>query len=232
MSITCSSQLKVGRKPRALSVRTRPCKTLVVHWCTWWKRPGPARNSPVLGICLAIGGVPGPNRWALRARTAVADANLHHTPAAPGLERMVRRVFHSALEQLQIPPSQRRMHRAPTHHPSSRRADDHSDLAGHVRSSRCTDWPPDGPYALIQGPRTARVASRVSPCFVEPARAPRLDPGRPAVFAAVIRRLPTKLRGHHRVTPATIMRWHGCLVRRRWTYPKPARSAADMTLPR
>jgi putative transposase len=40
-----------------------------------------------------------------------------------------------------------------------------------------------------------------------------------AIFAALIRRLPTGLRSHCLVTPGTILRWHRQLVRRRWTYP-------------
>jgi putative transposase len=43
--------------------------------------------------------------------------------------------------------------------------------------------------------------------------------GRPGVFAALIRRLPTRLRDHRLVTPGTILRWHRRLVRRRWAYP-------------
>jgi hypothetical protein len=54
-----------------------------------------------------------------------------------------------------------------------------------------------------------------------------------AVFATLIRRLPTRLRGHRLVTPGTILRRHRRLVHRRWTYPNPpGRPATDRRRPR
>src|SRR6186713_941192 len=48
---------------------------------------------------------------------------------------------------------------------------------------------------------------------------PRLDWADRAIFAALIRRLPTRLRNHRLVIPGTVLRWHRRLARRRWTYP-------------
>jgi hypothetical protein len=50
---------------------------------------------------------------------------------------------------------------------------------------------------------------------------PCLDWADRAVFAALIRRMSTKLRGHRLVTPGTVLRWHRRLVRKRWTCPNP-----------
>jgi putative transposase len=48
---------------------------------------------------------------------------------------------------------------------------------------------------------------------------PRLNWADRVIFAALIRRLPRTLRWYRLVTPATVLRWHRQLVRRRWTYP-------------
>jgi transposase InsO family protein len=60
---------------------------------------------------------------------------------------------------------------------------------------------------------------------------PRLDWADRAVFAALIRRLPTSLRGYRLVTPATVLRWHRRLVAKKWTYPnRGGRPPVDHTI--
>jgi hypothetical protein len=62
---------------------------------------------------------------------------------------------------------------------------------------------------------------------------PHLDWADPAIFAALIRRLPRALRRQRLVTPNTILRRHRRPVRREWTYrtvPDGHRSTASSLL--
>src|ERR1700710_386783 len=60
---------------------------------------------------------------------------------------------------------------------------------------------------------------------------PRLDRADRAVFAALIRRLPTSLRDHRLITPATVLRCHRRLVTKKWTYPnRSGRPPVDKTI--
>src|SRR6476661_4817148 len=54
-----------------------------------------------------------------------------------------------------------------------------------------------------------------------------LEPADRAVLALLSRLLPRARWSAFMVTPATILRWHRELVRRRWTYPKLGRPPLD-----
>jgi putative transposase len=60
---------------------------------------------------------------------------------------------------------------------------------------------------------------------------PRLSWANRAVLAALTALLSQACRVHRIVTPATILRWHRDLVKRRWTQPRGQRSGGRRTPP-
>jgi hypothetical protein len=87
------------------------------------------------------------------------------------------------------------------------------------------------PHPGFQRHRAARPTPRGRRT---PQNQPEAPPelGRPSRVAALIRRLPTVLRDHHRlVTPATVLRWHRRLIAKKWIYPnRSGRPPTDDTI--
>ncbi len=60
----------------------------------------------------------------------------------------------------------------------------------------------------------------------------KLDAKDRLVLAALCRLLPRRVRGSRMVSPATLLRWHRELVRRRWSHPRISRSVGGRPPPR
>jgi hypothetical protein len=103
----------------------------------------------------------------------------------------------------------------------------------------CSTWSSSGfsagwcCSAVPQQPRTRNCSSCATrwPCYAEPPRNRAWTWADRAVLAALIRLLPTAVRGHRLVTPGTVVRWHRRLVAKKWTYPhQPGRPPIDDTI--
>ena len=56
---------------------------------------------------------------------------------------------------------------------------------------------------------------------------PRLDWADRAVLAALTRLLPARLRARRLVTPGIVLRWHRCLIARKWDLSAPGGTSAS-----
>src|SRR3989475_13193554 len=95
----------------------------------------------------------------------------------------------------------------------------------HDRLPRCTTRPPAG-RPRSQTRRQGRRDHRSSPPVGDaapPVARPRYAPTDRLVLATLARLLPRERWSAFLVTPATLLRWHRELVRRRWTYRRELR---------
>lgn len=98
-------------------------------------------------------------------------------------------------------------------------------IANRVAATALSDRPqagaPAGVARSLIGAQGRRVAGGSPGGGRATQRQPETSPGlgRPAVVAVLVRLLPTGLRLHRLVTPATILRWHRRPVVAKWTYP-------------
>ena len=86
-----------------------------------------------------------------------------------------------------------------------------------------------GPQRAIEECRDSRVTSRGCP-VTPPGAQTRLSWADRAVFAALTRLLSPFVYGIASSPPATILRWHRDVVKRRWTQPRSPRSGGRRTL--